>query len=383
MGRGNLSGRYVMNGGKLGTVSEERDLGVRITSDLKTSAHCAFVCSRANRLLGMIRRTVVFRSPDVLTRLYKSLVRQHLEYCVSAWSPHYVKDKERLERVQRRFTRMVPGLKGFDYERRLERLKLMSLEERRNRSDLIEMFKISKGESAIPRNSFFRADTNERTRGHSRKLANDNFRLDVRKYFFSQRIVRRWNSLSEEVISAGSVNTFKKRLEELRKLNQSHLWIDVRWDQGRLGSALVRPNQVNDQVIEQFWKTAQNADISLFFFLLKPYDRLFWFCSSPFFVKFETYYANDNYISETITTIKTTYVPFGSVIIAIDESENRTRLSLTVSEIIDRKHIALNGERVISLFLLFLLFLLPPKARPRISSYRNGPILEISTSYPS
>ena len=59
--------------------------------------------------------------------------------------------------------------------------------------------------------------------------------------------------------------------------------------------------------------------------------------------------ANDNYISETITTIKTTYIPFGSVIIAIDEPENRTRLSLTVSEIFDRKHIALNGERVIKL----------------------------------
>ena len=127
---------------------------MRITSDLKASAHCAFVCSRANRVLGMIQRTVVFRSPDVLTRLYKSLVRPHLEYCVSAWSPHYVKDKERLERVQRRFTRMVPGLKGLDYERRPGEAELMSLEERRNRSDLIEMFKISKGESAIPWNSF-------------------------------------------------------------------------------------------------------------------------------------------------------------------------------------------------------------------------------------
>ena len=88
-----------MNGGTLGAVNEERDLGVRITSDLKASAHCAYVCSRANRVLGMIAKTVVYRSPEVLTRLYKSLVRPHLEYCVSAWSPHYVKDRERLERV--------------------------------------------------------------------------------------------------------------------------------------------------------------------------------------------------------------------------------------------------------------------------------------------
>ena len=59
-----------MNGGRLGVVDEERDLGVRITSDLKASAHFAYVCSRANRVLGMISRTMVYRSPDVLTRLY-------------------------------------------------------------------------------------------------------------------------------------------------------------------------------------------------------------------------------------------------------------------------------------------------------------------------
>ena len=95
-------------------------------------------------MLGMINRTMVYRSPDILLRLYKSLlVRPHLEYCVSAWSPHYVKDRERLERVQHRFTRMVPGLKALEYEERLERLKLLTLEERRNRSDLVELFKIS------------------------------------------------------------------------------------------------------------------------------------------------------------------------------------------------------------------------------------------------
>ena len=160
---------------------------------------------------------MVYRSSDVLTKLYKSLVRPHLEYCVSAWSPHYVKDRERLERVQHRFTRMVPGLKGLDYGTRLERLNLMTLEERRNRSDLVELFRISKGLSAIPRNSFFRADNSERTRGHSMKLAKERFRLDVRKHFFSQRVVNRWNGLSEEVVSAGTVETFKRRLDELRK----------------------------------------------------------------------------------------------------------------------------------------------------------------------
>ena len=76
---------------------------------------------------------MVYRSPEILTRHYKSLVRPHLEYCVLAWSPHYVKDQERLERVQHRFMRMVPGLRGLEYGERLERLKMVTLEERRNR----------------------------------------------------------------------------------------------------------------------------------------------------------------------------------------------------------------------------------------------------------
>ena len=77
--------------------------------------------------------------------------------CLPPWSPHYVKDKKMLERVQRRFTRMVPGLRGLDYgNKRLERLGLLTLEERRNRSDLVELFKISKGlYTAIPWDLFF------------------------------------------------------------------------------------------------------------------------------------------------------------------------------------------------------------------------------------
>ena len=72
-----------------------------------------------------------------MLKLYKSLVRPHLEYCTAAWSPHYVKDKELLERIQRRFTRMIPELKGLSYSDRLKALKLWTLEERRIRADLV------------------------------------------------------------------------------------------------------------------------------------------------------------------------------------------------------------------------------------------------------
>ena len=126
----------------------------------------------------------MYRSLHILTRLYKSLVRPNLEYCVSAWSPHYVMDRERLERVQHRFTRMLAGLKRLEYENRLEKLKLLTLEKRRNRSNLVYLFKICKELSAIPWNLFFRVDNSERTRGHSEKAIKKSFRLDTRQFFF-------------------------------------------------------------------------------------------------------------------------------------------------------------------------------------------------------
>jgi len=82
----------------------------------------------------MIHRTISFKTPSVLLRLYKSLVRPHLESLLGR------KDRALLERVQHRFTRMVPGMKDLPYEDRLAQLGLWSLEERRQRADLLEVF---------------------------------------------------------------------------------------------------------------------------------------------------------------------------------------------------------------------------------------------------
>ena len=72
-------------------------------------------------------------------------MRPHLELCISVWPPHYQKDKELLETVQHRFTRMVEGFSSLSYAERLQRLGLWTLEERRNRCDLIEVFKMFNG----------------------------------------------------------------------------------------------------------------------------------------------------------------------------------------------------------------------------------------------
>ena len=137
-------------------------------------------------MLGLIKRTIVNRSPTILTTLYKSSVRPHLEYSTAAWSPHYVKDREMLEKVQRRFTRMVLGLGDLGYEERLGVLGLMTLEERKNRSDMVEMFRVLRGLSAIPVETFFELNGNGRTRVNSMKIVKKIVQTDIRKFFFSQ-----------------------------------------------------------------------------------------------------------------------------------------------------------------------------------------------------
>ena len=101
-----------------------------------------------------------------MLRLYKSLVRPHLEYCTAAWSPHYCKDKELIERVQRKFTRMIPDLKDLPYEQKFAKTNLWSLEDRRTRADLIEVYKIIHG-LTVRFSTFFEFSHHERTRGHS------------------------------------------------------------------------------------------------------------------------------------------------------------------------------------------------------------------------
>jgi len=63
-----------------------------------------------------------------MLRLYKSAVRPHLEYCTAAWSPYYIKDKELIERIQHKSTRMIPEIIKLPYMERLRRLKLWTLE---------------------------------------------------------------------------------------------------------------------------------------------------------------------------------------------------------------------------------------------------------------
>ena len=126
------------------------------------------------------------KEKQLIVPLYKAIVRPHLEYCIQAYRK---KDMDKLERIQRRATKMIPELRDFIYESRLLQCGLTTQETRRLRGDQIEVFKIVNGYEDVDRNMFFKLKEGSNTRGHKAALVKEQYSLDMRKYSFSQRVI--------------------------------------------------------------------------------------------------------------------------------------------------------------------------------------------------
>jgi hypothetical protein len=207
---------YRLGGADVPNVQVQRDLGVLISSTLKQEDHCLSKVKKAEQLLGVIRRSFIELDKETFLPLYFALVRPCLEYAVCAWSPHYQRDVDLVERVQKRAVKMVKGMRRLNtYEDRLRALGLQTLATRRLRADMIFTYRLLHGHLQVPVETLFKYCASDSLRGHCLKIRPVvNPRLDVSKYAYAYRVVSFWNGLPEDCVTAPTVQVFKSRMHQ-------------------------------------------------------------------------------------------------------------------------------------------------------------------------
>ena len=203
-------------------VEKEKDLGILIDNKLKFTEHINLKINKANQILGCIKHTFKHMNKEIFQLLYKSMVRPHLEYGSVIWNPHFKKDQDAIERVQRRATRLVPEVRHLSYNDRLRALNLPTLKFRRDRADLIETYNIMSGKHIIntdcrchlcPNKKMFQKSLATNTRGHSMKLQAQKD-TGNRFHFLAARVVNHWNHLSEATVTQPTIQQFKTQLHK-------------------------------------------------------------------------------------------------------------------------------------------------------------------------
>ena len=196
----------------------EKDLGIHVDQNLDFKEHIKITVKKANYANYKILKNFTYRDDNILIPLFKSLVRPILEYGNTIWNNGIKKYMDKIENVQRKFTKHVKGMQNLPYEERLYRMKLPSLEYRQLRGDLIQVYKIAKNiYDPTSTESIFNFCNNQRLRGHIYKINKEYTNKTKYKKFFSNRVVNRWNSLPSDIVTAKNINDFKNKLDNFNR----------------------------------------------------------------------------------------------------------------------------------------------------------------------
>jgi hypothetical protein len=190
-----------MSGVQLEISDCEKDLGVYVDSHLTFDDQVESAVQKGMRMIGWIARVFCSRKPQTLIPVYQSIIRPCLEYGTAVWNPTQKGHIARIERVQKRFTKMLLGVRHLTYAQRLSVLGLERLSARRLYFDLYmtRNILIDSGNENEVLFRFFRKDESAR-RGHKYKLYIERFETEVRRTSFAHRVVSSWNNLPEAVV---------------------------------------------------------------------------------------------------------------------------------------------------------------------------------------
>ena len=175
--------------------SEEKDLGIHFENKLKFNKHITVTVKRANKIVGFIRRTFSFMDKELFLMVYKYLIRSGLDYGSPVWNQSTKKYRQLLENILRRVTKLVPELKILSYQERLKELNLPILYYRRDRYDLIKLFKIIAHIEDTDVAKLGLEFNDNITRGHIFKLQKPRCNKPFRQKSFPVRCIDDWNRL--------------------------------------------------------------------------------------------------------------------------------------------------------------------------------------------
>ena len=203
---------YNINSIPLEQVKTHKHLGVIISSDLSWKPHVLSVAAKANKILGLLKRTFG-KCSEAITIGYKSMVRPIVEYACPVWNPHQQYLSDKLERVQRNASRWILG-SSIDYSERLEYLGWPTLNSRREFLSLVQLFKFINGFSRVDLCNYL-TFSNSRTRSTNNvKIWTPYARTNILKNSFWYKYIKIWNDLPSDTISSSSASKFKKKLKE-------------------------------------------------------------------------------------------------------------------------------------------------------------------------
>lgn len=139
---------YNIKGAVLNSVTEVRDLGVIMDNNMNFRSHIDGIVTKSARLLGFLKRSSRgFKLVRTKIVLYNALVRSNLEFASVVWNPFYAVQSQRVESIQRAFTKHLAYTSGeisprCPYEQRIQCYKMNSLRDRRLMQDLLFFFKL-------------------------------------------------------------------------------------------------------------------------------------------------------------------------------------------------------------------------------------------------